>query len=138
VPPTKPSVIVVAAVVERDGTFLVAQRQSGVHLEGYWEFPGGKCHPGESEGDALRREIREELDADVQAADKLLTTVHEYEDRIVELHFYRCALEGAPRPMLGQELRWVPRAGLRELRFPPADARLIEQLSSKAPDAPTE
>jgi 8-oxo-dGTP diphosphatase len=74
----------------------------------------------------------------VQAADKLLTTVHEYEDRIVELHFYRCALEGAPRPMLGQELRWVPRAGLGELQFPPADARLIEQLSSKVPDAPTE
>ncbi|HEY7444074.1 MAG TPA: (deoxy)nucleoside triphosphate pyrophosphohydrolase [Vicinamibacterales bacterium] len=125
----KPTLIVVAAVVERDGAYLVARRQSGVHLEGYWEFPGGKCQPGESEVDSLRREIREELDVDIQGADKLLTTVHEYDDRTVELHFYRCALEGTPRPMLGQELRWVTRDRLRELQFPPADAQLIEQLS---------
>ena len=130
-PSTKPSLIVVAAVIERDGTFLVAQRQSGVHLEGYWEFPGGKCQPGESELDALRREIREELDADVEGMDKLLSTTHEYEDRIVELHFYRCTLLGTPRPMLGQKLQWVRRHKLREMSFPPADARLIEHLSSK-------
>jgi 8-oxo-dGTP diphosphatase len=130
-PSSKPSVIVVAAVVERDGTFLVARRQSGVHLEGYWEFPGGKCQPGESETEALRREIHEELDADVQALDKLLTTVHEYEDRIIELHFYRCALVGTPRPMLGQELQWVAGPRLGDLRFPPADAQLIQHLSSR-------
>jgi 8-oxo-dGTP diphosphatase len=103
-----------------------------VHLEGYWEFPGGKCQPGESEVDSLRREIREELDVDIQGADKLLTTVHEYDDRTVELHFYRCALEGTPRPMLGQELRWVTGDRLRELQFPPADAQLIEQLSPES------
>jgi 8-oxo-dGTP diphosphatase len=124
--------IVVAAVVERNGAYLVARRQSGVHLEGYWEFPGGKGQPGESEVDTLRREIREELDVDIQGADKLLTTVHEYEDRTVELHFYRCALEGTPRPMLGQELRWVKVDRLRELPFPPADALLIEQLTSES------
>jgi 8-oxo-dGTP diphosphatase len=129
----KPSLIVVAAVVEREGTFLVTQRQSGVHLEGYWEFPGGKCHPGESHVETLRREIREELDADVQAIDKLLTTVHEYEDRIIELHFYRCALVGTPRAMLGQPLQWVSKARLRELSFPPADTKLIDQLASEGP-----
>jgi 8-oxo-dGTP diphosphatase len=123
---------VVAAVVERAGAYLVARRQSGVHLEGYWEFPGGKCQPGESELDALRREIREELDVDIQGADKLLITVHEYADRTVELHFYRCTLEGTPRPMLGQELRWVTRDRLHELQFPPADAQLIEQLSQES------
>jgi 8-oxo-dGTP diphosphatase len=77
----------------------------------------------------LRREIREELDADVETADKLLMSVHEYDDRIIELHFYRCALVGTPRPILGQELRWVSRAELAGLSFPPADAELIAQLA---------
>ena len=121
----KPFLAVVAAVIERDGTFLVARRQVGVHLEGYWEFPGGKCLPDETHIESLRREIREELDADVEAADKLLTSAHEYVDRIVELHFYRCSLIGSPTPMLGQELRWVSKGELRDLPFPPADAELI-------------
>ena len=126
---SEPCQVVVAAVIERNGSFLVARRQAGVHLEGYWEFPGGKCHPNETHLESLRREIREELDADVETADKLLMSAHEYDDRIIELHFYRCALVGTPRPMLGQELRWVSRAELTGLSFPPADAELIAQLA---------
>lgn len=126
---SKPCQVVVAAVIERDGSFLVARRPAGVHLGGYWEFPGGKCHPNETQLESLRREIREELDADVETADKLLMSVHEYDDRIIELHFYRCALVGTPRPILGQELRWVSRAELAGLSFPPADAELIAQLA---------
>src|SRR4029453_12473684 len=103
---SKPRQVVVAAVIEGNGSFLVARRQAGAHLEGYWEFPGGKCLPNETQLESLRREIREELDADVAATDKLLMSAHEYDDRIIELHFYRCALVGTPRPMLGQELRW--------------------------------
>jgi len=57
-------IVVTAAVIERDDAFLITRRQSGVHLEGYWEFPGGKCEAGESLADCLRRELREELDAD--------------------------------------------------------------------------
>jgi mutator protein MutT len=128
VPSPKPSVIVVAAVIERDGSFLVARRQAGVHLEGYWEFPGGKRLPHETELESLCREIREELDADIDAPEKLLSCAHEYPDRIIELRFYRCALVGTAKPMLGQELRWVPRAELTRLRFPPADAELIARL----------
>ena len=128
-PSSKPTVVVVAAVVERDGSFLIARRQTGVHLEGYWEFPGGKCLPGETDLESLRREIREELDADIEAVDRLLTSAHEYDDRIIELRFYRCALVGTPKPMLGQELRWVSRAELAELHFPPADAELIARVT---------
>lgn len=124
----KPPLVVVAAVIERDGTFLVARRQAGVPLEGYWEFPGGKRHPGEGEVDALRREIREELNAEVQDIDQLMTVTHEYDDRVVELHFYRCALVGSPTAMLGQELKWTPKEELARLLFPPADAELIARL----------
>ena len=130
-PSPKPSVIVVAAVIERAGAFLVARRQAGLHLEGYWEFPGGKCLPHETELESLRREIREELDADIEGAEKLSTCAHEYDDRIIELHFYRCALVGAAKPMLGQELRWVSRAELTRLQFPPADAELIARLCAQ-------
>ena len=130
-PAPKPSVIVVAAVIERDGAFLVARRQAGLHLEGYWEFPGGKCLPDETDLESLRREIREELDAGIETAEKLLICAHEYDDRIIELHFYRCALVGVAKPMLGQELRWVSRAELTRLRFPPADAELIARLCAQ-------
>ena len=121
--------IVVAAVVEQDGAFLVTRRVRGVHLEGYWEFPGGKCEAGETHEECLRREIREELNVEVAVRHELLTTVHAYDDRAVELHFYQCTIEGAPEPRLGQEIRWVPGNELRTLEFPPADEALIALLN---------
>jgi mutator protein MutT len=120
---------VVAAVVEREGCFLVTQRQAGVHLAGLWEFPGGKVAPGESHADALRREMQEELGTDVEVGAVVTTAAHAYDDRHVTLHFYRCELLHTPRPLLGQEMRWVPRAELQSLGFPPADEELIALLT---------
>jgi 8-oxo-dGTP diphosphatase len=124
---------VVAAVVERDGCFLVTRRQAGVHLAGLWEFPGGKVADGESHQAALRREMLEELDTDVEVRDAVSTAAHAYGDRHVTLYFYRCDLTGTPRPLLGQEMRWVPRAELRSLGFPPADEELIDILAGPGP-----
>ncbi len=121
-------IVVVAAVIEANHRFLVTRRQPGVHLAGLWEFPGGKIDPDEPHADALRRELKEELDVDIAVGEPLYTTVHAYDDRTVELHFYRCALKGEPRPLMGQEMRWVPRDELGQLGFPPADAELIEML----------
>jgi 8-oxo-dGTP diphosphatase len=121
--------VVAAAVVERDGTFLVTRRQKGVHLEDHWEFPGGKCEPSESLCDCLARELREELDVAVAVGPEVLATLHEYPDRQVELHFLRCELLGDPVPQLGQAMAWVRREDLRTLTWPPADAELIEILS---------
>lgn len=120
--------IVVAAVIEEDNRFLLTRRQPGVHLAGLWEFPGGKIDPAETHAAALNREIKEELDAGVVVGDLVLQTTHEYPDRNVVLYFYRCALVGTPRPLLGQEMRWVPRAELAALGFPPADETLITLL----------
>ena len=122
--------VVVAAVIERDGRFLVTRRQPGTHLEGYWEFPGGKCRDGETQEESLAREILEELDTAILNPQKIFETSHIYPDRIVQLHFYRCALAGTPRPLLGQDLRWVSRSDLGTLQFPPADAELIGRLAS--------
>ena len=125
---SKPRIVVTAAVVRRDDTFLVTRRQAGVHLEGYWEFPGGKCDAGESLAQCLGREMLEELDTPVRAGLEILATEHEYPERIVELHFMECELLEEPRPLLGQEMRWVSRQDLRLLRFPPADDELIDLL----------
>jgi 8-oxo-dGTP diphosphatase len=127
-----PTILVAAAVIERDGSYLVTRRQPGVHLAGHWEFPGGKCDPGERLDACLARELREELDVSVAVGNELLMTRHQYPDRCVELHFIRCDLTAEPRPQLGQDMRWVPVAELKTLPFPPADAELIEILTRTA------
>jgi mutator protein MutT len=122
------TIVVTAAVVERDDAFLVTRRQKGTHLEGCWEFPGGKCDAGESLAACLARELREELDVEARVGEEVFTTAHAYADRRVELHFFRCELHGQPRPLLGQEMRWVTREALATLQFPPADDELIHRL----------
>jgi 8-oxo-dGTP diphosphatase len=121
-------IVVVAAVIERGGRFLVARRLEGTHLAGLWEFPGGKVHDGETEEAALQREIFEELDADLAHLRKIFHTAHTYPERTVELHFFRGELTRDPRPMLGQELRWIARDEFGTMNFPPADAELIDGL----------
>jgi mutator protein MutT len=122
-------IAVVAAVVEEHDTFLVTRRQPGVHLAGLWEFPGGKIDPGETHEHALRREMREELDTDVDVGELVFEIEHAYPERTVALFFYRCHLRGTPRPLLGQELRWAAREELATLGFPPADEELIRRLT---------
>ena len=123
--------VVVAAVIEENGRFLVTRRQPGVHLAGLWEFPGGKIDPAETHTDALRREIREELDADAIVGDLVLATTHAYPEKAVTLYFYRCRLSGEPRPLLGQEMRWVTGDEMKTLGFPAADRELIEILTGR-------
>ena len=121
-------IVVVAAVIEHGGRFLVARRLAGTHLAGYWEFPGGKVHDGETHADALHREMSEELNTGISNTRRIFRTAHEYPERIVELHFYRGELTGEAQPALGQELRWITREEFAALNFPPADAELIDGL----------
>lgn len=123
------NIVVVAAVIERDDHFLLTLRPEGTHLAGHWEFPGGKCHSHETHGEALRRELFEELDIVGEVGDRILDVTHRYPERTVELHFYRVAFAGVPKPMLGQQMQWVPRGALRSLLLPEADAELIEILT---------
>lgn len=123
--------VVVAAVIEENGSFLVTRRLEGTHLAGLWEFPGGKIATGETHAEALVREIREELDADVDVGTLVFEIEFAYAERPVSLHFYRCTLRGRPQPLLGQQMRWVPRGELRTLDFPAADAELIRRLTEQ-------
>jgi mutator protein MutT len=121
-------VVVTAAIVEDHDRFFVTRRHQGVHLEGLWEFPGGKCEPGESLEDSLRRELKEELGADAIIGAEVFTVTHDYPDRSVELHFLSCTFLNTPMALLGQEMRWVGRHELGSLEFPPADDELIKVL----------
>ena len=123
------TVIVAAAVAWRGDEYLVTRRLRGTHLEGLWEFPGGKCEAGETLAACLEREIQEELGCAIEVGAELLTVAHAYDNRRVELHFFSCSLHGEPRPLLGQEIRWVARGDLRTLQFPPADDDLIRLLA---------
>lgn len=124
--------VVLAAVIEQDGAFLLTRRLKGTHLAGTWEFPGGKCEPGESHDACLQRELEEELGVSAVIGDEIFAITHAYAEKTVELHFRRCVIAGAPRPVLGQEMRWVTREELHTLQFPEADRELIEKLRSGA------
>lgn len=122
-------VVVTAAVVERDGVFLLTRRPDGTHLAGTWEFPGGKCEDGESLSACLRRELLEELGVEAEVGDEVFTLRHAYPEKTVQLHFFACRLLGEPRPLLSQQMRWVPRSELASLQLPEADRELIRRLS---------
>ena len=122
------TIVVAAAVIEDHGQYFVTRRLQGTHLEGHWEFPGGKCEPGESLPQCLERELLEELGASAVAGEEILAVSHDYADRRVELHFISCTLLNTPVALLGQEMRWVARSQLRSLPFPPADDELIARL----------
>ena len=136
-PADSSTIIVLAGVIERDEKLLVTQRLEGTHLSGYWEFPGGKCEPGEAHESCLEREILEELNVAAEIGEEILVTEHAYPSRTVRLHFRRCRIKGEPTAVLGQAMRWVTREELGSLQFPEADRELIDLLlksTSPGPD----
>jgi len=136
-PADSSTIIVLAGVIERDEKLLVTQRLEGTHLSGYWEFPGGKCEPGEAHESCLEREILEELNVAAEIGEEILVTEHAYPSRTVRLHFRRCRIKGEPTAVLGQAMRWVTREELGSLQFPAADRELIDLLlksTSPGPD----
>lgn len=134
-----PRVRVAAAVIRRGGTFLLTLRPEGAHFAGHWEFPGGKVEPGEAIGDALVRELREELGIEAAAGGLLRRLVHRYADREVELEFlHATVVSGEPRAMEVAGLGWFGPDEMRGLPLLPADAPLVDDLARlvAAPDAP--
>jgi len=121
---------VAAAIIQQDGRFLIAKRKAGTHLGGFWEFPGGKQEPGESLETCLRRELQEELGIEITAPEPFRVIRHEYPDKTVELHFFRCSVAGGEAQPLGcDELRWVEPGELASVTFPPADQSVIQVLA---------
>ncbi|MGQ0811210.1 MAG: 8-oxo-dGTP diphosphatase MutT, partial [Nitrospiraceae bacterium] len=120
---------VAAGLICDAGRYLIARRKSGVHLGGLWEFPGGKCEPGESLEECLRRELHEELAVTISSPVHFQVIRHAYPEKIVELHFFRCSIvAGQATPVDCAEIRWVDPEDLAQFEFPPADRPVIDAL----------
>lgn len=131
VPASGREVDVAAAVIEQpDGRFLLAQRPPGKVYAGYWEFPGGKVEPGEPIGDALKRELQEELGIEVETAYPWITRVYAYPHATVRLHFHRVvSWLGEPHPHEGQVLAWQRSGSSDVAPMLPANAPILKALS---------
>lgn len=122
----KPHFHVTAGLIRLDGKLLITKRPKGSHMEGFWEFPGGKKEENESLKACLEREIKEELGIEIRADKLLLTVQHEYETRLITLHFFNCTyLSGQPEALEGQEARWVIPEDLTKYNLLPPDLQVI-------------
>ena len=121
--------MVAAALFDREARVLIAQRPAGKALAGRWEFPGGKVAAGESERNALMRELREELGIEVIAARPFMRLTHAYDDRDVELSLWIVErFTGEPRSLDAQALKWVAPAQLPGQDILEADQPFIAAL----------
>jgi 8-oxo-dGTP diphosphatase len=126
--------VVAGALFDRDGRVLIAQRPVGKHMAGRWEFPGGKVAAGESESQALVRELREELGVTVIACRPFMRLPHSYGDRVVELSLWLVdVFSGEPAGLDGQQLKWVAVSGLEQEDILEADLPFVRALISRPP-----
>lgn len=120
---------VVAALIRKEDKVLLTQRWPSKHLGLIWEFPGGKVEEGESDEEALVRELKEELGVDVKIGTSCFETCHGYGSREVHLLIYRCEItSGTPAPVDVKAIEWVSTAELSDREFPPADLVFVQEL----------
>ncbi len=126
----RPLVRVVAAVIEREGRYLLTQRRASAVLPMLWEFPGGKVERHESDDDALARELNHRLGVKVDVGVRISTVRHTYEAYDVELNLYECSLP-ADESLVALSVNafaWVTSAEFEGLTFTPADERSMTML----------
>ncbi len=121
--------VVAGVLSDRQGRILLTQRPPGKHLAGLWEFPGGKCEPGEAPQDALRRELREEIGVDAGALEPLIAVPWAYPEKSVLLDVYRVLDHaGEPYGREAQATRWAFTNELTGIPMPPADRPVVTAL----------
>jgi len=121
--------LVVAAVIERGDELLISFRHPKGPRPSKWEFPGGKVERGETEQEALIREMREELGVRCEVDEELKRLVHPYPDTDVEIAFYRTRIvDGEPKALEMEQIRWVKKSALGELDFLEADRPFVSDL----------
>ena len=130
-----PHYTVVCALIERGGRVLAARRPAGKTQALLWEFPGGKCEPGEAPAAALAREIREELQVEVMVGARLPDSFHDYGRFAITLIPFLAEVPAGtePQPAEHAALQWCTRAELRSLAWAPADLPIVEHYLARPP-----
>ncbi|WP_425489376.1 Nudix family hydrolase [Cognatilysobacter bugurensis] len=126
----RPPIHVVAGVLrDASGRVLLTQRTAGRDLAGLWEFPGGKCEPGEAPDAALARELREELGIEAKVGESLIQVPQQYADKrlLLDVRWIE-RFEGTPRGCEGQALEWALPEALARFAVPPADRPVVAAL----------
>ena len=127
------SIHVVAAYIQRDGRVLLDRRRKGSHLADTWEFPGGKREAGESDHQALIREIAEELGVAAEVSGPPVARVeHAYPEFDLTLVLYPVKIVGEPRAVDVAEIEWFDPGQLDALPMPPADRPLVDAIRARA------
>jgi 8-oxo-dGTP diphosphatase len=120
---------VVAAVLERDGKYLITQRRSTAVLPLMWEFPGGRVEPGETDQQALKRELLHRLGVEIDVGKLISFVSHPYEHYVVDLFLYECTLtEGILAPLAVNAFKWVASGDFDQYPFTPADEASMNKL----------
>lgn len=126
---------VTAAIIKRENRVLIAERAPGENLSGQWEFPGGKIEPGETPQECLKREIREELEVDIDVLDFFGESIYEYHSGSIKLIAFWCKwISGDFRLNVHSRIEWVTRQQLDLYDFAPADLPLVERLKARLLD----
>ncbi len=120
---------VVAAVLEREGRYLITQRRASAVLPLMWEFPGGKVDPGETDGHALEREVMHRLGAEITCGKLISFVSHPYEHYVVDLFLYECALVSETLEARAvSAFKWVTSSEFDQYPFTPADEASMNKL----------
>jgi hypothetical protein len=120
------SIEVVAAVIERDGKIFATQRGYGEYKD-WWEFPGGKIEPGETQCEALKREIMEELNTEINIDKFLLTINYDYPNFHLTMHCFLCSVISGNLELLEHEnARWLSPSELKSVEWLPADIEVLD------------
>ena len=123
----------VAVIADADGKILIDRRKQEGLLGGLWEFPGGKIEPGESQESCVKREIKEELDIEIEVGSKLITIEHAYTHFKVTLNVFNCThISGEPQPIECDEIKWVTLDEIDEYPFPKANGQIIDAIKKQA------
>ena len=121
--------VVAAVIFDAGGRVFATQRGYG-DWKDWWEFPGGKMEAGETPQQALKREIREELDADIEVGGLLRTIDYDYPQFHLTMHCFRCRLTGAVTLKEHEAARWLATHELTSVNWLPADDAIIKDLSA--------
>ena len=122
---------VVAAIIRKDNQIFATQRGYGDYKD-WWEFPGGKIEEGETPEAALIREIKEELDTEIEVGDYIMTIEYDYPEFHLSMDCFWCSVISGKLTLLEHEAaRWLPSNDLRQVKWLPADLELIEEIETK-------